>query len=99
MKILYTLEQMVRTELEMRPCTRDSDRELALRVWYDYFGVSEWTPVADVMRRRDLPGVESLGRVRRKLQETDESLRGSARRERIRYDAQKDYLDYVEGEK
>lgn len=97
--ILVTLEQMVRRELERRPETRDSDRELTLQTWHDYFGVSYWAPVADILRRRDLPSQESLGRIRRKLQEKDESLRGTAEKERVRYNAQKDYLDYAnEGE-
>ena len=93
--ILITLEQMVRAELEKYPCTRDSDRELTIRTWHDYFGVSYWAPVLDVMRRRDLPSQESLGRIRRKLQEKDESLRGSAEKERVRYNAQKDFMDYA----
>lgn len=95
MERLKTLEQKVRAELEMCPCTRDDDRELTLRIWTDFYGVSRWAPVIDVMRRKDIPSQESIGRCRRKIQETEEYLRGSKEKERIRFDAQVDFIEYA----
>ena len=92
---LKTLEQKVRAVLELCPCTRDDDRELALRIWTDFYGVSAWAPIVDVMRRSDIPSQESIGRCRRKIQETEEHLRGSKAKEQIRYDAQKDFIEYA----
>lgn len=92
---LKTLEDYVRTELMFCPMSRDDDRLLTLRIWYDYFGVNEWAPVGEVMLRRDLPSQESIGRVRRKVQAMDETLRGSTQKEKIRYNAQADYMDYA----
>lgn len=92
---LDTLEDMVRLVLEKDPKARDDDRILTLDVWCNIFGVNPWSPVSEVMRNKDLPSQESLGRVRRKLQQIDESLRGSKQKEKIRMDAQEDYLDYA----
>lgn len=88
-------EDMIFLELKQHPETRNSDRLLALRIWQDFYGVSSWTPVSEVMLNENLPSVESLGRVRRKIQEKDESLRGTRRKEKDRMDQQKKVLDYV----
>lgn len=92
---LNTLEYMVRAILKKNPKARDDDRELTLLVYTDIFGVNPWSPVIEVMRNKDLPSQESLGRVRRKIQQTDLSLRGSKAKEEIRMDAQEDYLAYA----
>lgn len=94
MKTLWTLEQMVKPVLMAKPDTRDSDKELALEVWRLYYGVSPWTPVEDVLRNDKIPSIESIGRVRRKVQEANVSLRGK-RREKTRMEAQKDYIEYA----
>lgn len=96
---LKTLEKKVLAELEAKPATRDSDRELTLAVYADFYGVSTWTPFAEVMRRKDLPSTESIGRTRRKLQEKNEALRGDKYHEAVRLAAQADYIEYArEGE-
>lgn len=92
---LDTLEAMVREILKTNMKARDDDRELTLQVWVRFFGVNPWSPVNKIMRDKDLPSQESLGRVRRKLQQTDEALRGSKHKEAIRMDAQIDYIDYA----
>lgn len=92
---LNRLETKVLTELKMKPCTRDDDRELALNIWLDYYGVSPWAPVAEVMHRRDIPSQESIGRCRRKIQEKYESLRGTKHKEKIRMQEQERYLEYA----
>lgn len=94
MSKLNTLEDMVREVLIKDPKARDDDRILALDVWVNIFKVNPWSPVAEVMRNKDLPSQESLGRVRRKIQRADENLRGSNRKEKIRLDAQADYIEY-----
>ena len=92
---LNTLEDMVREVLIKDPKARDDDRILTLDVWVNIFKVNPWSPVAEVMRNKDLPSQESLGRVRRKLQRSDESLRGSKHKEKIRMDAQVDFIEYA----
>ena len=94
---LDTLEEMVREVLKKDPKARDDDRILTLDVWVNIFKVNPWSPVADVMRNKDLPSQESLGRVRRKIQMKDESLRGSKHKEKVRMDAQADYIAYANG--
>lgn len=92
---LKTLEEMVKLVLQRCPKARDDDRELTLLVYTDIFGVNPWSPVIEVMRNKDLPSQESLGRVRRKIQQTDLSLRGSKAKEEIRMDAQEDFIEYA----
>lgn len=95
MSRLDTLENMVREVLKSNPKARDDDRELTLNVWVNIFGINPWSPVCKVMRDKELPSQESLGRVRRKIQQADESLRGSKQKEMIRMDAQEDYIEYA----
>ena len=92
---LDTLEDMVREVLKRDPKARDDDRILTLDVWCNVFGINPWSPICEVMRNKDLPSQESLGRVRRKIQQTEENLRGSKTKEQIRLDAQVDYLTYA----
>lgn len=95
MNRLITLENMVHKVLTENKRARDDDRELALCVWMNYYNVNPYAPVVDVMHNRKLPSQESIGRARRKIQEKDESLRGSKHKEQIRLDAQVDYLEYA----
>lgn len=93
MKTLYTLEQMIRPILRARPETRENDKELALQVWNIYYGVCPWEPVERVFRDPKIPSLESIGRVRRKLQERDETLRPANDTRRI--EAQADFIEYA----
>ena len=43
---------------------------------------------------KDIPSIESIGRCRRRLQEKDESLRGTER-EHIRMEVQKNFIEYA----
>ena len=95
MSKLDTLEKMVYMALKTNPRARDDDRELTLHIWIHNYDVNPWSPVNRVMRDHNLPSQESLGRIRRKLQQVDESLRGSKRKEQIRMDAQVDYIEYA----
>lgn len=96
---LDTLEDIVRLVLEKDPKARDDDRVLTLDVWCNIFGINPWSPVCEVMRNKNLPSQESLGRVRRKIQQKDETLRGSKAKEAIRMDAQADYLEYANSDR
>ena len=95
MSKLDTLEAMVREALKTNLKARDDDRELTLHVWIHHFDVNPWSPVNKIMRDPHLPSQESLGRIRRKLQQQDESLRGSKRKEQVRLDAQADFIEYA----
>lgn len=95
MRSLLTLEQMIKPILENKPETRDNDKELALNIWTAYYGINPWAPVCEVLRNECVPSLESIGRVRRKIQAEDESLRGSKRKEDIRIKAQADYIEYA----
>ena len=92
-----SLADLVRAVLTQDPKATDADRILTLDVWCNVFKVNPWSPICEVMRNKDLPSQESLGRVRRKIQQTEENLRGSKAKEQVRMDAQRDYLDYVNG--
>jgi hypothetical protein len=94
MSRLKTLEDKVRAVLERDPKARDDDRILTLDVWCNLYGINPWSPVSEVLRNKDLPSQESLGRVRRKIQETDVSLRGTKAKEDVRMKAQADYIEY-----
>lgn len=98
MSRLNNLEEMVRETLKRDPKARDDDRILTLDIWVNVFKVNPYAPVKDVMRNKELPSQESLGRVRRRIQQVDESLRGTKHKEKIRLNAQADYMDYARGE-
>ena len=95
---LKTKEAMVRAVLERIPRTRDDDRELTLQVHMIFYGVNPYAPYCEVMHNDGLPSQETLGRVRRKIQETDESLRGTKAKEKIRMKEQMTFIEYAMGE-
>ena len=86
---------MVREILKNNEKARDDDRELTLRVHTNYYGVHPYAPYCDVMWNENLPSQESIGRCRRKIQESDFELRGSRRKEEIRMEEQKAYIAYA----
>lgn len=94
MRNLNTLESMVREVLKHNHEARDDDRVLTLEIWTRIFGISPWMPVSEAMLNKELPSQESIGRCRRKIQQTDESLRGSKAKEAIRMEAQIDFIEY-----
>lgn len=91
---LKTVEQKVLWELENNPSTRGSDRMLTVAVYMDFYNMTGTTPYIDVMLSR-VPSYESIGRARRKIQETREDLRGKDRIERERLANQEAYIDYA----
>ena len=95
METLYKLEDMIRPALRIYKSTRDSDEKLAVYIYHRYYGVPYDAPFKAVLLDYNLPSIESISRVRRKIQAEDESLRGSKRKEKQRMDAQVDYIEYV----
>lgn len=91
---LKTIEDKVLYELENNPSTRDSDRNLVTAVYMDFYRMTEVTPFVDVMFSK-LPNYESIGRARRKIQETREDLRGSRKAETARMNSQQEYIEYA----
>ena len=88
------VEEILRNKLK----TRDDDNVL-----YAYFlnslGVSvRKTSFWEITRRvvnGDLPSMESVGRVRRKVQELNPELVGTAEKRKIRYKAIDDYKEFA----
>lgn len=95
---LKTLESKVLRILEENEYARDDDRTLTLQIHSIYYGVDINTPYWQVMCDDTIPTQESIGRCRRKIQETREDLRGSKAKEIIRMAEQETYLDYARGE-
>lgn len=95
---LNTLAIKVEEILRNESKTRDDDNVL-----YAYFlnslGVSvRKTSFWEITRRvvnGDLPSMESVGRVRRKVQELNPELVGTAEKRKIRYKAIDDYKEFA----
>lgn len=95
---LNTLAIKVEEILRNESKTRDDDNVL-----YAYFlnslGVSvRKTSFLEITRRvvnGDLPSMESVGRVRRKVQELNPELVGTAEKRKIRYKAIDDYKEFA----
>ena len=96
---LYRLEDMVREILTENESARDDDRELTLNVHMKFYNINPYSCYCHVMRNADIPSQESIGRCRRKIQETDETLRGSKAKEKIRLAEQEMYIDYALNER
>lgn len=91
---LKTIEEKVLWELENNPLTRNSDKELAIAVYMDFYNMTPYTPFVEVMYSK-LPNYETLGRARRKIQETREDLRATDKIEKERIANQEVYMEYA----
>ena len=95
---LNTIAVKVEDILRNKSKARDDDNVL-----YAYFlnslGVSvRKTSFWEITRRvvnGDLPSIESVGRVRRKVQELNPELVGTAEKRKIRYKAVDDYKEFA----
>lgn len=95
---LNTMAAKVEDILRSKSKARDDDNVL-----YAYFlnslGVSvRETSFWEITRRvvnGDLPSIESVGRVRRKVQELNPELVGTAEKRKIRYKAIDDYKEFA----
>lgn len=97
-KRLFTVEEMVRTQLEARPETRSDDRELVFSVLRDNFGITANERWANVIFNRDLPSFETIRRTRQKIQQDNEDLRATKKVQEQRIEIQKDFIEYALGE-
>lgn len=86
---------MVRNILTDNPKARDDDRELTLVLHTRYYDINPYSCYCEVMRNENIPSQESIGRCRRKIQEKDETLRGSKAKEQIRLDKQEEFIEYA----
>lgn len=95
---LNTMATIVKEILKNKTKARDDDNVL-----YAYFlnslGFSvRRTSFWEITRRvvnDDLPSIESVGRVRRKVQELNPELVGTAEKRKIRYKAIDDYKEFA----
>ena len=97
--MIKNVEAKVRVCLENYPITRDDDYILTGAIYTRWYGVKHTDSYLDILSRKDLPRFETISRARRKLQERDESLRGTKRKEKIRMDAQKEFIEYALSDK
>ena len=95
---ILTIHQMVEKILKEYPGTREDDRELIKTLYGKYYGIDYYQPWGSVIKNKNLPSFESIRRCRQKIQEKDESLRGSKKSEDAKLDMQEEYLEYVRGE-
>ena len=92
---LNTLAQKVEAVLKKYPDTRDDDRHLIQTLLGVYYGVDYFTPFGAVLKNRNLPSFESIRRARQRIQEHDESLRGSKESEKVRLAKQAEYIEFA----
>lgn len=90
---MKTVTEKVKWTLELKPHTRDDDRLLISAIYSDFYGITCET-FMDVMKRKDLPGFESIRRSRQKVQEECEWLRGKKRTQDVRLAEQETYINY-----
>ena len=96
-KKLYTVQEMVRTQLESRPDTRSDDRLLVYNLYRDNYGIvnDKWV---NVIFNKELPNFETIRRCRQKLQQENEDLRATKEVQQIRLDEQPKFIEYALGE-
>ena len=95
---LKTLTAKVHHILTEDPECRDSDKRLIMAVLAEHYGVRATDGIKEILERDDLPNFESIRRCRQKIQEEDESLRGTRRVEAGRLEQQEAYIAYARGE-
>lgn len=98
MSKLNTIKAQVEEVLRKYPSTRDNDRFLIRVLYQKYYNVHYYDSFGSVLMNRKLPSFESIRRCRQKIQEQDESLRGTKKSEQARMDKQVEYIEFaVEG--
>lgn len=84
--------------LQSYPETRGDDKELVLKVYMKYYGVTPLTPFKSVMKNKKLPSFESIRRARQKIQSYYPDFRATDSVEEIRMTEQEDYIAYSQEE-
>ena len=87
------VEARVRVILENDPKTRDDDNLLFLE-YCAMAGVDIHKSFRELMLD-NIPSRESVTRCRRKIQEKDESLRGTRKIQRVRRELEEEYREYA----
>jgi hypothetical protein len=98
MDSLKTIEGKVRSVLQENEDARNDDMVLYLALCNLYLEDAGNMPLAQILtnhKELGLPGFESVGRTRRKLQERHPELLGNVRRQRIRAAGEKAYRKYA----
>ena len=92
---LKRMQDKVEWCLEKYPKTRENDRVLIGTVYTRFYGVDIMTPLRDILLDDELPSFESIRRCRQKVQELRGDLRAKDEVEQMRFDAQKDFIEYA----
>ncbi|MBR2681628.1 MAG: hypothetical protein IKE23_12955 [Exiguobacterium sp.] len=87
------IETRVRVILENDPKTRDDDNLLFLE-YCAMVGVDVHRPFRELMLDK-IPSRETVTRCRRKIQEKDESLRGTKKIQRVRRNLETEFREYA----
>ena len=95
MSRLNTLAKKIQQVLEEYPATRGDDRLLITTLYIRCYGVRPNAGFGEVMKDYTLPPFESIRRSRQKIQETHEELRANYDVEQIRFDLQKEYIEFA----
>lgn len=80
--------------LKEYPETRSNDKELLLKVYTKFYHVFLGDPFYKVMRRKDLPSMESIRRARQRIQEYYPDFRAEEPVDSIRIAEQEEYIEY-----
>lgn len=87
-------EDTVKTILEIHPAAREDDR--ALYYWIlKYEGFDVTVSIARFLMGTGYPNFETIGRVRRKLQEKYPELRAPQRTQAMRSEAEGEFIEYA----
>ena len=92
---LKNYEKLVTEILYQHEDCRNSDRRLYLKV-LEYMGFDTFVSVDSFFKSDTYPNIESIRRVRQKIQETNPDLRATTARE-PRKQMEMEYLEYVRG--
>jgi len=93
---LLRLQDKVEVILERSLKARRNDNYLAYRVYHDYYGQVDMKACLIWQEELKLPSVESIGRCRRKIQQSRIDLRADKEKESYRIGSQIDFIEYSE---
>lgn len=96
MSKLDTIKAQVEFILRRYPATRSDDRFLIRVLYQQFYGVHYYDSFGSVIMNAKLPSFESIRRCRQKLQEHDESLRGTKETEAARLAKQEEYIAFAQ---
>lgn len=95
MSKLNTIKAQVEYILRRYPATRNDDRFLIRVLYQKFYNVHYYDSFGAVLMNTKLPSFESIRRCRQKIQEQDESLRGTKESAKARLDKQVEYIEFV----